>query len=95
MEVSEDTYKLMCRDVERTLRNLMGDEKFQEWWAANVVALNNKVWLDMKTLYLVMREELDDVMRLYDQMFRQHEEEIAMATDHSDWLKETTEMRMG
>ena len=69
MNISERQYHGMCRQAVIALVSAWGYEKFQEWYEANIIPLNGKIFWDYHSYYTYLKAELDGLYQLYDQTF--------------------------
>ena len=86
MNISEREYHSMCRQAVTALVSAWGYEKFQEWYEANIIPLNGKIFWDYHSYYTYLKAELDGLYQLYDQTF-------GNGSDYSELLIEQEEMR--
>ena len=66
---NDNKYCQMAQDLIRELTITWGQVKFLDWWQANIVALNDRVWWDNRSIYIMLKAEHDQYDQMYNRIF--------------------------
>ena len=88
---TENEFHIMVHDRCLELREIWGDDKFNDWWQRNVVALNGIIVWDYKTLFHVLNNEYQCEKLEHDKLFAgTYAEEIQQS---QEWRQQSIDER--